>query len=367
MPRRIEEAQHLTRNGHRRIIRGRLVRVGRLFACSVALHITAAESSAITLADAAALPMGTTVTIDEALVINATRMSLGGTKLIQLKDDTRAVTIFNGADDLPLDDFLANIHTGDVITFNATTLSYQGLFELTTSHGPAIIVASPTINTGLDPVPVTSTDFDDLSPTAEGLESKYVELQGIELFYGWPHLFQGASAGRPVAGELFETNTTYVARDNQGNESTIWARSQASVDSLNAHFGTIPTGNFDLPGIFLHAFDDDDPPPGTEGVNYLLNPVFVSIPGDLDMDGFVGIDDLNIILSSWNQTVTLGSSPAGDPSNDGFVGIDDLTLVLSNWNTGTPPPATHNQIPEPGGLALMFVVILGTLRRRQAV
>jgi glucose/arabinose dehydrogenase len=61
------------------------------------------------------------------------------------------------------------------------------------------------------------------------------------------------------------------------------------------------------------------------------------IQGDLDLDGFVGIGDLNVVLGAWNQAVTAGDAAAGDPSGDGFVGIEDLNVVLGNWNAGTPP------------------------------
>jgi Matrixin/SdrD B-like domain/Bacterial pre-peptidase C-terminal domain len=65
--------------------------------------------------------------------------------------------------------------------------------------------------------------------------------------------------------------------------------------------------------------------------------------GDINVDGFVGVDDLNIILNFWNQNVPVGDVSSGDPSFDGFVGIDDLNIVLGNWNNGTPPPATSLQ------------------------
>ncbi len=48
----------------------------------------------------------------------------------------------------------------------------------------------------------------------------------------------------------------------------------------------------------------------------------IELPGDLDGDGFIGLNDLDIILNNWNQSVSSGA-PA-DPSNDGFVGLDDL-------------------------------------------
>ncbi|MEZ6190607.1 MAG: hypothetical protein R3C45_04870 [Phycisphaerales bacterium] len=60
-------------------------------------------------------------------------------------------------------------------------------------------------------------------------------------------------------------------------------------------------------------------------------------PGDLNADGFVGIDDLNIVLGHWNQNVPAGNRQSGDASGDGFIGIADLGFVLGDWNNGTPP------------------------------
>jgi hypothetical protein len=332
----------------------RFLAIGIVLVCT-----TTTDANAITLAQAAALPIGSQITIDQALVINSTRMTVAGIDLIQLRDDTRAVTFFAGGDGLPLDDFLTGIYTGDVISFTATTQNYQGLFELTTPLSPASVVSAPTINTNLDPIPVSPQDFYDLSPTAEDLESQYVELQNIELFFGGPNYSPGSSPtpGPSAAGEQFQPHTTYIARDINGNESIIWARSQASVDSLNAHFGSIPAGPFNLPGIFLHAFDRDDPLPGITGVNYILNPVFATLPGDLNADGFVGIEDLNITLVNWNQAVPAGSWAMGDTSGDGFVGIDDLNLILTHWNAGSPPGTDAlTPVPEPGTSLVLLIV-----------
>ncbi|MCA9233694.1 MAG: ASPIC/UnbV domain-containing protein, partial [Planctomycetales bacterium] len=54
------------------------------------------------------------------------------------------------------------------------------------------------------------------------------------------------------------------------------------------------------------------------------------IDGDIDGDGFVGINDLNVVLGNWNQTVPIGDVSRGDIAGigDGFVGIDDLNTVL---------------------------------------
>ncbi|MEZ6191947.1 MAG: hypothetical protein R3C45_11770 [Phycisphaerales bacterium] len=59
------------------------------------------------------------------------------------------------------------------------------------------------------------------------------------------------------------------------------------------------------------------------------------LAGDLDDDGFVGINDLNLVLGAWNQNVIPGD-PDVDPSGDGFVGIEDLNIVLGKveyWHT----------------------------------
>jgi hypothetical protein len=68
------------------------------------------------------------------------------------------------------------------------------------------------------------------------------------------------------------------------------------------------------------------------------------IPGDLNDDGFVGIEDLNLVYGNWNQTVppadpradVAGGGPTGDDP-DGTVGIADLNAVLGNWNAGDRP------------------------------
>ena len=90
-----------------------------------------------------------------------------------------------------------------------------------------------------------------------------------------------------------------------------------------------------------------------------------TLVGDLNNDGFVGIDDLSIVLGNWNQTVPNGDPLSGDPSGDGFVGIDDLNTILGNWNAGTPPPISiAGNIPEPATLMLLCVGGLAAMRRR---
>ena len=66
-----------------------------------------------------------------------------------------------------------------------------------------------------------------------------------------------------------------------------------------------------------------------------------AIEGDLNDDGFVGAQDLQIILSNWGQIVPIGEKSRGDLFPDGFVGLTDLSFLLLSWGQGT--------IPTPGG------------------
>ena len=97
-----------------------------------------------------------------------------------------------------------------------------------------------------------------------------------------------------------------------------------------------------------------------------VSPFSLTLEGDLNGDGFVGLDDLDIVLGAWNQSVPPADVSA-DPSGDGFVGLDDLDIVLNNWNAGTPSSATA--VPEPGALSLLGVLGLSVLKRghRRAV
>jgi uncharacterized protein (AIM24 family) len=107
----------------------------------------------------------------------------------------------------------------------------------------------------------------------------------------------------------------------------------------------------------------------TPGVGLCLlydpNSVYLvaALPGDLNLDGFVGIEDLNIVLGLWNQKADPGVWAGGDPSGDGFVGIADLNTVLGNWNTGTPPTPPTNTVPEPATLPV-FCFMAGALLKR---
>ncbi len=88
----------------------------------------------------------------------------------------------------------------------------------------------------------------------------------------------------------------------------------------------------------------------------------LALEGDLNGDGFVGLDDLDIVLGAWNQSVPPADASA-DPSGDGFVGLDDLDIVLNNWNAGTPS-AGDMDIPEPAAFTCFLISTFIAMHRR---
>src|SRR5690606_17350708 len=100
------------------------------------------------------------------------------------------------------------------------------------------------------------------------------------------------------------------------------------------------------------------------GGSTLFLEVIGALAGDLDGDGFVGITDLNLVLSNWNQSVPPANA-AADPTGDGFIGIEDLNIVLGNWNNGTPPAAQNGvAVPEPTSFSLLGLSGLALIRRK---
>ncbi len=97
------------------------------------------------------------------------------------------------------------------------------------------------------------------------------------------------------------------------------------------------------------------------GAAYLFD-LSQPLKGDIDGDGFVGINDLNLVFANWNQGIP-PANPLADLTGDGFVGIDDLTLILSNWNTGTPP-ASQAPLPEPASATFLLVAFLAAFTGR---
>lgn len=110
------------------------------------------------------------------------------------------------------------------------------------------------------------------------------------------------------------------------------------------------------------------------------------VSGDFDLDGAVDIDDLNILLNNWSQSVGSGGMTQGDPDFDGLVDQDDLNVILqSGPGAGTVldvlyylnnPPASlgvtalaeqsSGSTPAPATFTLLGLGILTLMRRHAA-
>ncbi|MCH2133469.1 MAG: PQQ-dependent sugar dehydrogenase [Phycisphaerales bacterium] len=55
------------------------------------------------------------------------------------------------------------------------------------------------------------------------------------------------------------------------------------------------------------------------------------VPGDVDGDGLVGVNDVLAVLKGWGSCPPVGSCPA-DLDGDGEVNVNDVLLVLAGWS-----------------------------------
>jgi len=202
-----------------------------------------------------------------------------------------------------------------------------------------------------------------LSVTVLNGSSKYgAQLKGLESGgqqnninnqLGW----SAANAPTNVWTRQEDTNPPYFTKDGGDDDGISWGGQAITYTfDISVDAGT-PADLYDL----TFAVAGDGGGRWAQEEHFYLQ-VLTELLGDLDGDGFVGINDLNIVLGNWNQNVPPGD-PLADPSGDGFVGIDDLNTVLGNWNAGTPPGGGA-AAPEPGALALLGLGGLMLIKRR---
>ena len=144
-----------------------------------------------------------------------------------------------------------------------------------------------------------------------------------------------------------ETGGLSIQNDNgQGNYPTVsWSTTGHTADEVPVY----AWGN----GAYRLTEVEDN----TDFYNILTDP---GLTGDLNGDGFVGIDDLNIILGQWNSDGS--GDPRSDPIGDAFVGLTDVNQVLANWNNGTPPSAAS--VPEPASAMVFLTTSIALTKRR---
>ncbi len=163
-----------------------------------------------------------------------------------------------------------------------------------------------------------------------------VTLEGDPTLPGTLKSTRDAIGARVYVTADFDGNGV-IGADETRMEEVLSGHSQAAAtSSLSLEFGLGKATTADL-RIVWGSGREHTMTVGADQFLIFNEGNLSALPGDLNRDGFVGIEDLNVVLGNWNQSVIAGNNLAGDPSGDGFVGIEDLNAVLGNWNAGAAP------------------------------
>ncbi|MCC6681128.1 MAG: trypsin-like serine protease [Phycisphaeraceae bacterium] len=106
-------------------------------------------------------------------------------------------------------------------------------------------------------------------------------------------------------------------------------------------------------------------------ISYWLHTLAASEIGDADLDGTVGLDDLQILGDNWDNAVT--SWAQADFNGDGGVDLSDLQILGDHWGFGLLPDlamsfddallASGLPVPEPTGAMLLLLSLVSLFRR----
>ncbi len=89
----------------------------------------------------------------------------------------------------------------------------------------------------------------------------------------------------------------------------------------------------------------------------------LSIEGDLDGDGEVGVSDLDTLLRNFGAVSRLGDSSVGELTGDAFVDADDLGVLIRNFGSSSPVGVAN--VPEPASAVLVCSLLLLGRSRQQ--
>ena len=157
--------------------------------------------------------------------------------------------------------------------------------------------------------------YNDADDTISGLAINDRDMQGATFYTAYPGLNR----------QNFETSPT-GSNEGYGGFANAFTQTQEFYES----FYYDPTGSFEC----RFTIGDLKPCVDTQVADMNL-----TVPGDIDGDGFVGNSDLFTLLGSWLQT---GEDLPADLNNDGLVGNADLFTVLGNWLGSAAEPTFPN-------------------------
>jgi hypothetical protein len=193
--------------------------------CTAVILVLGGQTRGSIIQQVAQLPLGSTVHIDQAVILTTVNCSCCGNWSFRVRDDSRAVTVRGVAADVQA--LLAGRTSGDVISVDATTQLYGGILLLSVSGVGD--VGSPTISRSIAPWPVNVADFQSHSATAESYESNLVRLHGVR---------------------FVDAGATFAKGDYAVTDGTTTALVQIARTDLDMVGLGIPSGVVDVTGIF---------------------------------------------------------------------------------------------------------------------
>ena len=219
---------------------------------------------------------------------------------------------------------------------------------------PDLMRASDGASTGIS-MDITA-DFAGSRVTAESLDPSLGYLQYTKAAYSSSLYTQTGSAfevGQLLFSGLDATgNTTY--------DFTFYGYRNSVTDVRETTYSLV--GGNGLTSAVLNASSNLSEVVTASGVTADANgEILLNVSAGPDNVSGFGYLNLIDIEYSPNQNPSI----PGDINGDGFVGVDDLNIVLVNWNNGTPPNGGTPSIPEPATLGLLGAGLLAVCARRR--
>lgn len=239
-----------------------------------------------TIAEAKAAGPDVGVRLCEVVVASITDLvSSANSKSFTVQDATGGITVYGTNEDI--DGLLTGIVEGDAVTLEGMTGEFASLFQL---NSPFTFISDDGFVGVPTPITATSADFQDGSPTAEGLESMLVRVECVYF---------------ADAGGTFEGMTDYAVTDATGAFVV-----RVATNELNLVGTTIPTSPIDVVGV-LSQYDFEE---GTSGYQLQLRSTADLIPnaGCPDPSGACCVGEVCTIVTQFECEITMGGVYQGD-------------------------------------------------------
>ena len=188
-----------------------------------------------------------------------------------------------------------------------------------------------------------------MSATGSTTSEAHGPIPGMVHAFGFSHFlvtFELASSSRFSLDGIMSAGSFPDANVDAGVLARLWEGPVGGVLLFQQSIEPPPGGGINTgalegagvlePGVYtldVHAGTaiDNEVPPSRSGQTSFVFTFDVTILGDLDGDGAVGILDFLALLAAWGPCPAPPADCPADLDGDGTVGILDLLMLLGNW------------------------------------